>query len=49
MVVEVGNAVHGIDHKKYFVGLLYGELYLLVYFRFENILGVNHPTAGVDD
>ena len=49
VVVEVGDAVHGVDHKEYFVGLLYGELHLFVDFAFENVVGVDNPTAGVDD
>ena len=49
MVVEVRDTIHGIDHKKYFIGLLYGQIYLLVDFRFKYIIGVNHPSAGIDD
>ena len=49
MVVEVSHAVHGIDYKKDFVGLLDGQLDLLVDLAFENIVGIHHPSAGVDD
>ena len=31
------------------VGLLDGQLYLLVDFGFEDIVGIHHPSAGVDD
>jgi len=47
MVVKVGHAVHGIDHKQYFVGLLYGKLHLLVDFRLEDVVGIYHPAAGI--
>ncbi len=48
MVVEVGGAVHRVDHEQYFVSLFYGQLNLFVDFRFENVIGVYYPTAGVD-
>ena len=48
MVVEVGNAVHGVDHEHYLVGLLDGQQNLFVDFSFEDVVGVDNPAAGVD-
>ncbi len=49
MVVKVGHAVHGVDHKQYHVGFFYGEVYLLVDFALEDILGVDNPSSGIND
>ena len=49
MVVKVGDSVHRIDYEKNLVGLLDCKLNLLVDFGFEDIVGVHHPAAGVDD
>ncbi len=49
MVVEVGCAVHGIDHEKNHVGLLDGEGHLAVDFRFKDVIGIDNPTAGIDN
>ena len=49
MVVEVGDAVHGVDDEEDDVGLLDGQLDLLVDLAFEDVLAVDHPAAGVDN
>ena len=49
MVIEVRDAVHGVNNEKNLVGLLYRELYLLVDFRFEDVFRVDNPAAGVDN
>jgi hypothetical protein len=49
MVVEVGNAVHGINDKEDYIGLLDRECYLLVDFAFKYVFGVYYPTSGVYD
>ena len=49
MIVEVGDAVICVDHENHLVGLLDGHGYLFVDFLFEDVVGVDHPAAGVDD
>ena len=49
MVVQIGNAVHGVDHEEDFVGLLDGDVHLLVDLFLEHVVGIDHPSAGVDD
>lgn len=48
-VVEVGNAVSGIDDKEYDVGLFDGDGHLFVDFFFKDVVGVDHPAAGIDN
>ncbi len=49
MVVEVGGAVHGVDDEEYYLCLLDGEVHLAVDLRLEDVVGVDHPSACVDD
>ena len=49
MVVEVGDAVGHVDHKENHVGLLNGYAHLLIDFFFKYVVGINHPSACVDD
>ena len=49
LIIEVGHSVGGIDHEKDNVSFLYGYLHLLVDLALEDILRVDHPSAGVDD
>ncbi len=49
MVVEIGDAVGGVYNEEDDVGLFDGDVHLFVDFLLEDIFGVYHPTAGVDD
>jgi len=49
VLVEVGDAVGGVYDEHDLVGLLDGDLDLLVDFLLEDVVGVHDPAAGVDD
>ena len=49
MVVKVGDSVHGIDDEQYFVGLFDSHGDLLVDFPLEDVVGVDYPSAGIDN
>ena len=49
LLVEVGDAVFDVDQEENEVGLFGGKRHLFAYFAFEDVVGVNHPAAGVDD
>ena len=48
MVVKVGDAILDVDNKEDDIGLLDGQVHLLVDLALEDVLGVDDPTAGVD-
>ena len=49
MVIEVGDAVLDVHDKEDDVGLVDGELHLLVDFLLKDVLAVHYPAACVDD
>jgi hypothetical protein len=49
VVVEVGGAVHRVYYKQYNVGLFNGQFHLAIDFSLKDVVGVYHPSAGVDD
>ena len=48
-IVEVGHAVLDVGDEKYEVGLFGGEADLLAYFFFKDVVGIDHPAAGIDE
>ena len=49
LIIEIGDTMNGIDDKEYDIGLFDSNCYLLVDFFLENVVGVDYPTAGVDN
>ena len=49
LLVEVGDAVLDIDHEEHHVGFLDGDEHLLADLLLEDVVGVDHPAAGIDD
>ena len=49
LVVEVGDAGGRIDHEEDYISLFDGDMHLLIDLLFEDIIGIDHPAAGVDD
>ena len=49
MVIQVRDTVGSIHHEEDYIRFVHRHVYLLVYFLLENILGVHHPAAGVDN